>query len=1290
MFTVKQRRAIIHTLLVSLILSSFGFIAAPQTAKAAALPEIFITEIIPNAKNIATPKYDEAYEMIELFNNSDQTVRLGDLKIVNQQGLNETDKEDNPWTYDAVEAEKTIPPYGVMVVWLKQSTNPFTFDDFYNFQLTKNPDLKRELVAVAIGTGVNLHNTMNRTLIIYKNNIRIVKASYIGLNSEDTADDKAIHYSYPKDGSIAMKKISVKVASTPGQVSDGQLPLPEINNPTVAWGDSKATISWIAPIVRGTSNYTHINIYDQSGTKVAGPITDTTSAVINDLVNGNDYTFTVKTVNDQITEGISFGVTLPVGKPSAIPLTEVENPTAVWGNKQVLISWKEPNIDNDFKINIYDMNGTLIGTVSKGTNSFNVTALENGVDYQFKLTTASQGRESSGVVMKTGYPTDGGAPAKPTGLTGSSVDGEIILHWTANTDADLAGYKIYFGDATKPTEEDKPISDKRIDADATQTSIHLRFSDFEDGYSYRFTLSAVDTSRLNSEKSAPVSVKYEGGPNGFKGIAGDKSVTLSWNPLSIDLLGYKVYQNNVPVSASVYTVTYSTYSYTVAGLTNGTKYNFAVTGVKDRSETPKSTTIELTPFAFTGIKMVDVPSTMSVGAGATVVVKALYDGKPEEEVTLNITYTSGDPSIVSIDTSGQAKALKPGKTYIEAKHGGFSAKQDIEVKAELTSLAISGIPTGTFFVGDKAQLKITATFNDNAISDVTTLATLTVTPISAANISSAGLLEAKSKGEASITASLSGKSVTTRVSISDKPAEVSSLEMTGIPTTFYAGDKVQLKVNAKYSDNTTKDVTASVVYTSSRPDIVAVSSSGLLEGKVKGETNITAAYGNKSVETKVTITDRTNNSCSNCVFYGSAPRTNSASSATLGSDAFKTSAAKDAAGRTVTKLEVDASRLSSAFSALNDTNNKVTLEYSGNEPVVQVSLPAEALQQGGKNKPDSKLTLRVGGVSYEIPLKAFNFEALAKELGTKVEKMNITFVFAAQSGQEADRVKAIAAARNAKPLTAGYDFAIQITAAGKTVEVKQLNGEYAIRTLEVTGNVDPSKSTGVLIDPARGTMYFVPTIFTTTGGKTQASIMSQSNSIYTVVELSRTFPDLKGHWSQNEVELLATKLVVSGVDDHNFAPDAQITRAQFATMLVTALGLSGLADNAKVTSKFNDVAASDWFASAVAVASEKGLISGYENNEFRPNANVTREEMAVMIARALQLVDKKNGPTAKLIQFSDGTSISSWASASVAKAVDTGIIQGVSDTSFEPGQNATRAQAATMLKRMLQYLKFMN
>ena len=187
-------------------------------------------------------------------------------------------------------------------------------------------------------------------------------------------------------------------------------------------------------------------------------------------------------------------------------------------------------------------------------------------------------------------------------------------------------------------------------------------------------------------------------------------------------------------------------------------------------------------------------------------------------------------------------------------------------------------------------------------------------------------------------------------------------------------------------------------------------------------------------------------------------------------------------------------------------------------------------------------------------------------------------------------------------------------------------------------------------------------------------------SSYAVGYSNISFSDVSG-WYADAVNFLVAREIISGTGDGTFDPNANITRAQFVTILAK---LSGDSLSGYTSSSFTDVSASDWYFGAAQWAYENGVASGAAGR-FDANATITRQDMAVMIARYAEKIAKYELPeTADAVTFTDSGKIDSYASAAVTAMQRAEIISGNSDGSFAPKANATRAAAAKMIAAFLQ------
>lgn len=184
------------------------------------------------------------------------------------------------------------------------------------------------------------------------------------------------------------------------------------------------------------------------------------------------------------------------------------------------------------------------------------------------------------------------------------------------------------------------------------------------------------------------------------------------------------------------------------------------------------------------------------------------------------------------------------------------------------------------------------------------------------------------------------------------------------------------------------------------------------------------------------------------------------------------------------------------------------------------------------------------------------------------------------------------------------------------------------------------------------------------------------------------FTDINGHWAQSIIQKMAASGMVSGMSATQFAPERTVTRAEFATLLVKMLGIKS---TVQLMGRFNDVSKDKWYFSTVNTAANAGIISGYSATRFGPEDPVTREQMAVMIAKAMAYKGKNNVVQADSLavilgSFQDQNRISSWARSSIALIVQEKIMKGRGNAEFAPGAKATRAEATVLMYQMGQNL----
>jgi len=178
------------------------------------------------------------------------------------------------------------------------------------------------------------------------------------------------------------------------------------------------------------------------------------------------------------------------------------------------------------------------------------------------------------------------------------------------------------------------------------------------------------------------------------------------------------------------------------------------------------------------------------------------------------------------------------------------------------------------------------------------------------------------------------------------------------------------------------------------------------------------------------------------------------------------------------------------------------------------------------------------------------------------------------------------------------------------------------------------------------------------------------------------FNDLtKEHWAYECIITLCAKGIIAGYPDKTFRPGKNITRAEFTKLIAGALGL---AKEMPGKPTFTDVQAANWHYDYVEAAAKAGLIKGYKG-EFRPNDQITRQEMVAIMIRAAGKESEALAKAQEKIELADEAQISSWARGYVALAVESGLIEGYPDKTFGPMKNTTRAEAAVIICRFKKY-----
>lgn len=252
-----------------------------------------------------------------------------------------------------------------------------------------------------------------------------------------------------------------------------------------------------------------------------------------------------------------------------------------------------------------------------------------------------------------------------------------------------------------------------------------------------------------------------------------------------------------------------------------------------------------------------------------------------------------------------------------------------------------------------------------------------------------------------------------------------------------------------------------------------------------------------------------------------------------------------------------------------------------------------------------------------------------------------------------------------------------------TANVQAVSGEKSARDIavELTMSFDISQ-----LDAELANVYqWKNGQWVAVDGKLQGNeliISAAAGGSYIAAQYEHAFKDIaQGHWAQRSIDILAAKQIVNGVSATSYEPDREVTRADYATMLIRALGMR----QPDGQPSFTDVADQAYYAAFVAQAQKLDIVQG-SNNEFRPLDQVTREEAIVMLMRAYYYAHPdaaKKSAAGNAVGFADQAEISTWAKQAVTEAAALGLVQGKPGNQFDPQGELTRSELAVMIVNFL-------
>lgn len=393
-------------------------------------------------------------------------------------------------------------------------------------------------------------------------------------------------------------------------------------------------------------------------------------------------------------------------------------------------------------------------------------------------------------------------------------------------------------------------------------------------------------------------------------------------------------------------------------------------------------------------------------------------------------------------------------------------------------------------------------------------------------------------------------------------------------------------------------------------------------------------------------------------------------------------------GVTQVTLNVDSSAVSKKIEEVlanktDSSQNLIAFSVSSGSNT-KVALTGDIVKQ--LEKSEFNVSISKDKVEYVIPAAEITINSIANILNvdsSQLKDIEVEVNIKEVSPEVLAKYNEIAGTQEHELVVTPVEFEIIAKATGtdgvtRETTVSQFSN-YVERIIEIPSNVDPSKITTGVVFNADGTYSHVPTVVFEKDGKYYAKLNSLTNSAYSVIYNPVTVNSVEGHWSEEIVNDMASRLVLA--DYTNFNADEAVTRAEFADYIVRALGLYREGDTAE--SSFADVAKGSKYQVSIEKAKEWGIISGYPNGFFKPDATITREEVMAMYSKAMDIANIEDNDNDKLSQYTDNTDVSSWATPYVERVVNAEIFNGKGNGVLAPKDTLTKAEALTAVRNLL-------
>lgn len=391
-------------------------------------------------------------------------------------------------------------------------------------------------------------------------------------------------------------------------------------------------------------------------------------------------------------------------------------------------------------------------------------------------------------------------------------------------------------------------------------------------------------------------------------------------------------------------------------------------------------------------------------------------------------------------------------------------------------------------------------------------------------------------------------------------------------------------------------------------------------------------------------------------------------------------------GKVVANITLNDSQIREKVEA-EKVGSTVTIPVSSHVDLVVGTLNGQTVKM--MEEKEAVLEVISETARYTIPAEQIDIDSISRAIGDtiKLKDIIVSVEIGLSSSETIQTINDSADENGYKVVVAPVRFSVKCNKENKMVEVKEFTG-YVSRSIPLPKGVDSDKiTTGVVLN-ADKTLSHVPTAVELVNGQYYAKINSLTNSDYTIILNEVEFNDAKDHWAKDSINDMGSRLIMAGSNSGNFEPDAAITRGEFSSVIVNALGIMRSGKGKHV---FSDVGQDNENYNGIGIAVEYNLIKGYGDGTFRPDKKITREEAMTIISRAMDITNERGNDRPELTEqflkvFEDGIHSSNWAKDGIADCVAADIIP-VQMKGLGVKDYISKAEVATIVRSLLKKSK---